>query len=435
MNRIGPRSTPTQYGHDSNKLPLHTAVENNNEQLIRQLRNAGARANTLDEAGHSPLDVLDSKRDIDQRSRSGLRMALLQSLNPTAPLGYMKPEAIHGSPWGLEILQSQALIGGVTDQKGGSESLEGKVFFSDRTRESTGDQTTRKGFRSKPRIYAAGQGEKSSNAYSRAEQHRLTQVMLTALKAGIPLQTNAPGVRIDVANLGHMSDEECTTWLQTFLHKKHIYGNGGKKFITAPLNQHIHELQMPASVTLRSGEQSRVIQGPELMQFYRRAARVLQHSLENGKAPYLGMLNQGRIVPVVFGFEKIKNLASHSLRSGFSQKINSYSYQNEAHPLSGSAKGGKLKEIEVRDLPDLATLCLGCAAKGIALPKGVVVRIKAHKQVKAQYLAPQKVERFQNTVLHSAAQLTGARDLSKEGLERLQAVNAHLRSSDLMSYF
>ena len=88
---------------------LHAAVVSRDSKAVAQLRNEGARANKLDAQGHSPLDVLDTMRDIDERSRSSLRMALLQSLNPTAQLGYTKPEALHGTPWGLEILQSGAL--------------------------------------------------------------------------------------------------------------------------------------------------------------------------------------------------------------------------------------------------------------------------------------------------------------------------------------
>jgi hypothetical protein len=38
------------------------------------------RANALHAQGHSPLDVLDNLRDIDERSRSSVRMALLQSV-------------------------------------------------------------------------------------------------------------------------------------------------------------------------------------------------------------------------------------------------------------------------------------------------------------------------------------------------------------------
>lgn len=40
-------------------------------------------ANQLNGANRSPLDLLDSMRTIDACSRSNMRLALLQSLNPT----------------------------------------------------------------------------------------------------------------------------------------------------------------------------------------------------------------------------------------------------------------------------------------------------------------------------------------------------------------
>lgn len=189
-----------------------------------------ARANKLDAQGHSPLDVLDTMRDIDERSRSSLRMALLQSLNPTAPLGYTKPEALHGTPWGLEILQSGALRGGVNDAKGGTQSLEGKVFFSDRTRESASAETTRADLRSKPRVYAKGEGMHPSNAYSRAQQHRMAQVILHALDNGRSLSTNelAPSIEVSSPETLHI---EGAAWLQRLLHGGYINKLGGLPFI------------------------------------------------------------------------------------------------------------------------------------------------------------------------------------------------------------
>lgn len=102
---IPPSPSPTTETPEAT-ASFHTAVADRNADALARLRKQGQRADTLNAEGHSPLDVLDRMRDIDERSRSGLRMALLQSLNPTAPLAYAKPEALHGTPWGLEILQS-----------------------------------------------------------------------------------------------------------------------------------------------------------------------------------------------------------------------------------------------------------------------------------------------------------------------------------------
>ena len=229
---------------------LHSAVVSRDSKAVARLRNEGARANRLDAQGRSPLDVLDNMRDIDERSRSSLRMALLQSLNPTAPLGYTKPEALHGTPWGLEILQSGALRGGINDAKGGTQSLEGKVFFSDRTRESASAETTRADLRSKPRSYSKGEGMHSSNAYSRAQQHRMAQVILHALDNGRSLATNdlAPSIEVPGQEALHT---EGAAWLQRLLHAGYINKLGGLPFINAPLDEHLDSLKLPGTIELK----------------------------------------------------------------------------------------------------------------------------------------------------------------------------------------
>jgi hypothetical protein len=410
--------------------PLHTAVANRDVEQIAQLRKEGSRANQLDEQRRSPLDVLDTMRDIDERSRSGLRMALLQSLNPTAPVGHMKPEALHGTPWGLEIIRSGALKGGVNDAKGGNQSLEGRVFFSDRTAESPTEKTTRSNLRVKARLYAKGDGLNTSNASSRAQQHRLTQVMLRALENGKPLPANEMNPTLTIVDPEH-AHQEAAAWLQRFLHASYIMKGTSKQFTQAPLDQHTSALTMPASITLKTGEQITKLEGDDLAQFYRQAAGNLRHDLENGKAPYLSLLNQGVIVPVVFGFEKINNLSTHTIRSGLRNIPKDYSYQSNDHPLAGSAQGGKVKEIEVRNLQDLATLCLGCAAQGVELPHNIAVRIKTHKKDKAEYLDTEKIVRFRDGVLAHAAQQIDDGPLADQDLEHLQQINASLRDVDL----
>ena len=411
---------------------MHSAVVSRDSKAVARLRNEGAKANTLNAQGHSPLDVLDNMRDIDERSRSSLRMALLQSLNPTAPLGYAKPEALHGTPWGLEILQSGALKGGVNDAKGGTQSLEGKVFFSDRTRESATDETTRADLRSKPRMYAEGKGMHPSNAYSRAQQHRMTQVILHALDNGktLPASTMAPSIEVASPEQLHT---EGAAWLQRLLHAGYISKTAGRKFIDAPLDEHLDSLKMPASLALKSGGEVTELRGEELNRFYHQAASELQRSLEDGKAPYLGLLNQGSIVPLVFGFEKINNLSTHEIQ--YRASIKQHSYQDAEHPLAGSPEsGGKLKEVEVRSLGDFATLCLGCAVKGVELPADVTVRIKGQNGEKAQYLDAQKITAFRQTLAAQVTEQAGDKPLGSLGLQQLQGINSSIRAHDLREW-
>ncbi|MEN5032079.1 ankyrin repeat domain-containing protein [Pseudomonas sp. Ps21-P2] len=425
--------SPSSATQGSEASPtLHAAVANRDAEALARLRKDGQRANTLNAEGHSPLDVLDRMRDIDERSRSGLRMALLQSLNPTAPLAYAKPEALHGTPWGLEILQSGALKGGVNDAKGGTQSLEGKVFFSDRTRESSTDTTTRPNLRGKARVYAAGDGINTSNAHSRALQHRMAQVILHALDSGKTLPGNDMAPTINVANPEQLPAEGAA-WLQRFLHASYINKLSGRKFIGTPLEEHLEDLKMPGSIALRSGTEVKELRGEDLNRFYHQAASELQRSLEDGKAPYLGVLNQGGIVPLVFGFEKIDNLSTHEIqyRAGTKQ----YSYQHGEHPLSGSPEnGGKLKEMEVRGLDDLATVCLGCAIKGVELPADLVVRVKAQKSEKALYLDASQTALFRQKLAAEVAEQAGDKPLGTLDLSQLQRINSDIRAKDLSEW-
>lgn len=425
--------SPSPNAETSEASPtLHTAVANRDAEALARLRKDGQRANTLNAEGHSPLDVLDKMRDIDERSRSGLRMALLQSLNPTAPLAYAKPEALHGTPWGLEILQSGALKGGVNDAKGGTQSLEGKVFFSDRTRESSTDTTTRPNLRSKARTYALGKGVNTSNAQSRVLQHRMAQVILHALNTGKALPPNAMAPSIDVADPEQLPAESAA-WLQRFLHANYILKPVGRKFIGAPLDEHLGDLKLPGSIALRSGGKGNELRGEDLNRFYHQAASELLRSLEDGKAPYLGLLNQGGVVPLVFGFEKINNLSTHAIQ--YTSDTKHYSYQNKEHPLSGSPEnGGKLKEMEVRGLDDFATVCLGCAIKGVELPADLVVRVKAQKSEKAQYLDASQTTLFRQKLAAEVAEQAGDKPLGTLDLAQLQRINSDIRAKNLSEW-
>ncbi|CDG83084.1 hypothetical protein [Janthinobacterium agaricidamnosum] len=417
--------------------PVHAAVVSGDSQRVLQLRAAGWRANVLDGARRSPVDVLDTMRGIDNRSYSGMRQALLQSLNPTAPKGYTKPETLHGSPWGLEILVSGALKGGVNDEKGGAQSLNGKVFFSDRTPQADTDTTTRQNLRTKARTYAQGHVSVSASASSRAQQHRLTQIIGQTLDKGMPLSLSERGGVLRVSDPGNIQ-QEAAAWMESFLHDKYIYGKSALPLLAAPLEQSAKALKLPGKLTLKSEHgPDQVLEGAQLQSFYKMAAGGLRKSLEGGKAPYLSMLNQGTVVPVVFGFDKVRNLGSHGIQSMITKSYSYYSYQNHDHPLSGSANGGRLKEVEVRSLADLATLYLGCEVKGARLPDDVLVRIKGAKRDKAEYLAPGQLKQFRANVLAQAAAHSpdrGARPLRKQALRDLQQINTTLRSHDLRAY-
>ncbi|WP_052118359.1 hypothetical protein [Erwinia oleae] len=153
--------------------------------------------------------MLARRRSIDQQLRENMHSALLASQNPTAPKGYTKPEALHGSPWGFEILASGELKGGVNDTKGGWASLEGQVFFSDRTQGKTDDLTTRKDLRSKARDYSEGKGIHSSSPYSRAFQHRMTQALDHHFASGKALNATGDADIVEMEE-GHTMEQSAT---------------------------------------------------------------------------------------------------------------------------------------------------------------------------------------------------------------------------------
>ncbi|WP_052118358.1 hypothetical protein [Erwinia oleae] len=119
----------------------------------------------------------------------------------------------------------------------------------------------------------------------------------------------------------------------------------------------------------------------------------------------------------------------------FGNNSKNFSYQSENHPLSGSDKGGKLKEIELRSLQDFATLNLACLAKGVQIPSGTLIRLnptpreKQDNNLKARYLNPQQSAGFQQKL---AAMLKDENiEIQGASLTDLQRINQDLRGRDL----
>ncbi|MFA1241235.1 hypothetical protein ACCC84_23355, partial [Serratia odorifera] len=428
----GSRQSGNNVIQTDQNAELRNAILSQNADKVIELRKGGAKADVIDSDGNSLLDLLD-KMTISDEAKATMRSAILRSLNPTAPLGYMKPEAFHGTPWGAEVMESGSLKGGVNDVKGGSQSKEGQVFFSDRSFDSLGDERIRSDLRNKPRAYADGVGMKSSNAASRAKQHRLTQVILDSLDKH-DLKMTAPNVEIEVTNLNDINYQEASNWLQEYLHKSFVVGSNNLPKMNSPLENIKSSFKLPEQITLKAGKEVRVLKGTDLDDFYRQSANTLQRQLENGKAPYLALVNQGEIVPIVFGFEKVTGLKYHPIKKG--NKIHRYAFQSEDHPLSGSSKGGKLKEIEVRSLKDLATMYLSFEAKKIKIPPDVVIRIRAKKAnvedkltktVSTKYLDASQSEMFRKHILDQAAKLAKGAKIDTLSLELLQRINLEIR--------
>jgi hypothetical protein len=434
--------TEVTMSNESGPLALHQAVMRQDLAAVKKLVSVGIKPQYLDDKGKSALDILDSI-PIDPAQKIKFRQALLASQNLTAPAGHIKPEALHGSPWGLEILLTGKLRGGVNDAKGGSQSLEGKVFFSDRTPLKTGDEKVRSDLRKKPRQYAKGLGIKPSTATNRGQQYQIAQAMLICIKNERPLNMSGGELKVEVKSENDI-DQELKLQIQALLTKA---CRDNPELIGLSAEEIIASIQLPSSIIISTEQnktkQNKTISESELKSLYPKLILEIQQDLANGKAPFLNLVNGGKSVPMIFGFSKIENLESHQIQGISSSTPSQFSYQNKSHPLSGSENGGKLREIEVGNLSDLSTVLLGCEAKGAHLPKDVAMRISPTARVKedtgvrAEYLTSDQVDGFKNRLMAEIAKFmnveaAAAPDaLKNASIVELQAVNAHIRCQDL----
>ncbi|HEY4262093.1 MAG TPA: hypothetical protein VGM98_18125 [Schlesneria sp.] len=418
---------------------LFDAVVNSDpERILRLLQcNSALRTNPVVN-GRSLFDIVDEMSDageIGASTATELRNALLHSRNPDAPSGYSKPQAFHGSPWGFEILESEKLKCGANDPKGGKCSLEGKVFFSDRTPVRDGAPITRADLRSKARAYSEGNGVKPENAANRGLIYRMTQVVLEQLERGgsmlsFSANRNQPLVVDDIENSDAVR-EAVKTYLAEALHAQR------KCFKFADRSRpSLAPVRLPTKLEFaaeRSGKKS-TVRGALLVELYRVAAKGLREDLERGKAPFLSVINNGQVVPLVFGFEKVWGLGSHYIeRKGVS------SYQNVDHPLVGTRNtGGRLREIEVRNLHDLGTVMLASLSRGTHIPADTVVRVKGSKgKFKARYLTQEQYAGFEKGLLKAlhpqeSRRLDELRSyVAGMSIGDLQGLNAQLRQLPL----
>ena len=422
---------------------LHDAVRSNDVGLAKRLIADGLRPNILNADRQTPLDLLDSISTLSAAEAREMRGALLASQNPTAPAGYVKPETLHGSPWGLEILLTGEIRGGVNDAKGGSQSREGQVFFSDRTPKLESEDTTRSNLRAKARSYGNGKSMRNSSADNVGLQYRNLQALQCLIESGKPLRTSAGSITItaESAQEAHASLMEN---LKDIFAKNPTLGQGND-VRNLPLEEAAGRISLPGEILLAttSGEVLAKYEGNDLQAFYRQYVADRGREIEGGKAPFLALINSGRVVPVVFGFEKISGLESHTIFVDDNKTIPqaSYSYQSENHDLGGTARGGKLKEVELKTVADLTTLTLGMLAKSVEMPDDVVIRLnpsnkkakkesmEAHpdapeKWIRAEYLTSDQVEAFQANLISDVARLENIKP---------EAVGKHLRDASIAS--
>ncbi|MGN6668339.1 MAG: hypothetical protein ACTHKH_15420 [Trinickia sp.] len=357
---------------------------------------------------------------------------MLRSSNPSAPHGYTKPEALHGSPWGIEILADERLIGGRHAPKGGYGSLEGMVFFSTRAPEKTGSTTVRSDLRTGPRRYAKGGASSANSPQQAGIRYRLTSTLVEQIerRAFSPIEGEDELMADTRADL--VSKIRSQIGLSLGIAAQRIPAGSAEE-----LDRQLRNAPIYTSLIQSTSQGNRYrIQRDELRSLYLDALAQLRESQESsGTVPLLCLINRGTIVPLVFGFEKVSGLLTHRLNSG---KL--HAYQIEAHPLAGSERGGRLKEIEVASHQDLATLSLGCLAKGVQLPANIVVRINPSASAKrrtgqrAIYLTPQEVRDFQarlnaevSTLIPTPPGLTGD-TMTGASLGQLQHINERIRT-------
>ncbi|MBN3724971.1 hypothetical protein [Burkholderia sp. Ac-20379] len=411
---------------------LHEAVAHQDIDGVRALIGAGAKLNKLDTQRRTPLDVLDTL-GASRSVGTALRRELLRPRNPAAPDGHSKPEALHGSPWGFEILESKALAGGRHAPKGGHSSLEGMVFFSTRTPESATSQSVRGDWRGGPRRYAKGSASSSNSPAQAGIRYQLASAVLERAGSAASWQPTADPQRYD-ANTPEELAGQLAQELRTamFVMAQRTPANNAEA-----LGRSIEQLPLRASVLMCKPNGERVrIDGDALRTLYRDAAADIKHQQEHSDSmPYLCLMNRGQIVPVVFGFEKVEGLRTHTLASG-----KQHAYQEAVHPLAGSEQGGRLTEIEVGSREDLATLSLACLSRGIEIPPDAVVRInpppgeKRTTGARAAYLNAQQVQQFHATLAQQVSAHAGVapaqarQTLSAMPVATLQDVNDRARA-------
>lgn len=411
----------------SQSSPLHHAVENEDIEKITQLRHEGQRPILLNSQRESPIDVLDKKTHLDKTLRDKLHSSLLGTLNPTAPAGYKKPEALHGTPWGLEILKSGALKGGVNDAKGGRQSLEGKVFFSDRTPETQSSNTTRANLRAKPRTYGRGASMQISGVASRAIQHRMSMVINQQLSQGRTLNHNTTSATINLNDQTN-EPEALASWLQNIIYAQTLT-QPKRKLANMEDGKLENILKFPLELKIIHPDGTKdIYTGNTLTAKITQAAATLQNFLEDGKVPLLSMINHGEVIPIVFGFGKITDLKVHQIDAVMGPDAKQYHYQDNDHPLSGTDKGGRLQEIELRNVEDLATLMLGCQAQQVTIPTDVLIRLRPPSG-KARYIDRQQLAGFDRQLNESLpSDCISPREAS---ITQLQTMNRHLRQQPL----
>jgi hypothetical protein len=422
MMKISHRFPPTPSTRETNKI-LHSAVLDKDENAINLARHNGVRATQLDDNKRSPMDLLRGMQDLDNLKRDSLYQALMESLNPSAPAGYTKPEVFHGSPWGLEILQSKTLKGGANDPKGGSESLEGKVFFSDRTPLTDEDLTVRRCLRQKARKYGEGQGTKEASVFVRGGQLQLLSKFNQWISQGGKPDLSSPAL---VLELSANNESEVNEAVERYIDKKltlQIYILSGKS------SKQIGEgLRFARQLNMRvSGNTVGSISGKELEQKIVGSADHLKRKLENGKVPFLNMINSGKSIPIVFGFSHVDGLQTHKITEDDGSPSKNYSYKSSDHPLLGS--DGSLKEIELKNRQDLSTFLLACKVKSIELPEGVVIRLRGERDKKAAYIEQAGIEEINSQL--------NARLEEQFGDDRIEAAinNGDIQDLQLMTKF
>jgi hypothetical protein len=422
-------STSTTVAAEQDAHPLHAAVQRGDleaiSRLVQQKDDQGHRwLSTLNTDRQSPLDLVKTL-PFPNEKKEEIRNALLKSHNATAPDGYTKPSAMHGTPWGLEILSTGALKGGVNDAKGGSQSLEGAVFFSDRTPFNDQQSTTRSNLRSKARTYAVGYSSDKNSAANRLDQYKLTNSLLKrseAVETGSAQVNSATKELIKAEDSGQYFDA-----VQNMTRR--LIKDGASNLIPSVLEAKIQNFSLPAEVVVERSEGAEVVLAEkELSGYYQQALKNIVEEFEAGKAPFLGLLNDGVGVPVVFGFEELSGQSVHVINRKSGKEH--YSYQTESHPLAGAENGGKLKEIEVQNLSDLATLVLGALVKGAEFPDDVMIRVKARGKnaPQARFLTPEHLSAFKAQLEQRVQALPGDAPLADRPMEELQSLNRALRA-------
>jgi len=455
-------STGNEQYNEITRTAFFSAIHNNDVEGIKQLIDGGSKPQGVDENGISPANFLINQYQAGKLSKASatkLYKALCSTSNPTAPEGYAKPFARHGT-WNIgDILKSGSLRGTPTPGTHGESYIPEKVFLTTPTPVVDKDFVVRDS-----RHLARKYGNADIGALAQNNDQKAYSVYAQAFslldKAGVQLASliKADGPAPRKIYIDMLAD----TNQQTFINDAAVahltktiqanvigvlYHREIRNISSAQYQQIFSGIKLPHKIDFVVNHEKEVTHQVTSGDVHAALAQMRKNSSEHETS--LAALNRGAQVPTVLGFSPVTDLKTHQVHELVRALL--HQYRETALPLSGDNNGGKLVELEMRTPEHLSTLLLHAELENYALPKDAVVRLKkqvndsgkassvakdnksdAQKAEKAVYLSGPQLDSFKMQVKKEIDGFLRNAGVGKlENLDRLQRqeLNDHLQAT------